>query len=29
MKTVKDIKVGDVFFTERNRKKLLCTIIEC
>lgn len=29
MKTVKDIKVGDVFSTERNGEKLLCTIIEC
>lgn len=29
MKTVKDIKVGDVFSTERNGKKLLCRIIEC
>lgn len=29
MKTVKDIKVGDVFSTDRNGEKLLCTIIEC
>ena len=28
MKTVKDIKVGDVFST-KGREKLLCTIIEC
>lgn len=26
---VKDIKVGDVFTTERNGSTLSCTIIEC
>ena len=29
MKTVKDIKVGDVLSTEGNENKLSCTIISC
>lgn len=29
MKTVKDIKIGDMFSMERNGEKLSCTIIEC